>query len=69
MNKYRIFSRKAYRRENGRYVPNGGARKITIGHAETIEQARQMCAGGPANVARDDGREYRHLPFHEFEAI
>ena len=69
MNNYRIFSRKAYKREGGKYVPYFGARKITVGYAETIEQARAMCASGPANAARKQGREYRNLPFHEFEAV
>lgn len=69
MSKYRVFSRKVYRRENGRYVPNPGARKMTIQFVSSIEQARALCAEGPANIARDAGREYRNLPFYEFESV
>ena len=64
---HRVFSRKPWRREGGRYVPNPGARKTTIRYGLTIEQARSLCAEGPANQARDDGREYRGLSFYEFE--
>lgn len=66
---YRVFSRKTWRREGGRYVPNPGARKRHIRDVETIEEARDWCADGPANKARDDGREYRGLAFYEFERI
>lgn len=69
MPNYRVFSRKVYRRENGRYVPNPGARKMTIQIVPSIEKARELCAAGPANIARDAGREYRGLPFYEFEAV
>lgn len=64
---YRVFSRKPWRRVDGRYAPNPGARKTTIRRGLTIEEARSLCADGPANIARDAGREYRGLPFYEFE--
>jgi hypothetical protein len=64
---YRVFRRKPWRREGGRYVPNGGARKSTIRVGCTLEQARALCEEGPANIARDAGREYRGLAFFEFE--
>lgn len=65
---YRVFSRKVYRRENDRYVPNPGARKTTITHVDSIDDARRICAEGPANVALEQGREYRGLSFYEFES-
>lgn len=67
MTTYRVFSRKAWRRAGRSYVPNPGARKITRARGLTIEQAREHCAQGPANLARDAGREYRNLTFYEFE--
>ena len=67
--KYRVFSRKVYRRENGRYVPNPGARRMTVDYVQTVQEARRLCAQGPANIARDEGREYRNLPFYEFESV
>jgi len=72
---YKVFKRKAYRRERnaftGRvgYVPNPGARRFSLGTAATIEEARAMCANGPANVALAAGREYRGLCFYEFESM
>lgn len=67
MARYRIFSRSPYRRENGRYVPNPGARRATLCYVDTIEEAREYCAMGPANQLRDAGREYRGRCFYEFE--
>ncbi len=64
---YRVFKRNPYRRERGHYVPNPGARKLTIRTVETIEEARAICRDGPANRARDAGYEYRGLTFYEFE--
>lgn len=64
---YRVFSRKPWRREGGRFVPNPGARKRTVQTGCTIEKARALCEEGAANKARDAGREYRHLSFLEFE--
>jgi hypothetical protein len=63
---YRIFSRKAYRREGGKYVPSASRGTTIRRGVETVEEARRMCASGPANVALREGREYRNLPFHEF---
>lgn len=66
--KYEIFSRKAYRREGGEYVPYAGSRRVHICYRETIEEAREVCADGPANKALKAGKEYRHLSFYEFES-
>lgn len=63
---YQVFSRKAYRRENGRYVPHPSARRRTITHVNTADEAREICANGPANKALAEGREYRNLTFYEF---
>lgn len=66
---YRVFSRKVWKREGGRWVPRpfySRGRTIRRG-VQTEDEARQLCASGPANVALREGREYRHLPFHEFE--
>ena len=65
---YRIFKRKAYRRENGKYVPNGGARKTTVTYVSDIDEARLICSSGPANVALKQDKEYRGLCFYEFES-
>lgn len=67
--KYRVFSRKPWRRVSGGYAPNPGARKTTIRIVDTIEDARAWCEDGPANKARDAGKEYRGLPFFEFESV
>lgn len=63
---YRVFSRKAYKRERGQYVPRASRGRTIRRDVQTIEEARQLCASGPANVALREGREYRNLPFHEF---
>lgn len=68
MQTYRVFKRKPWRRERGQYVPNPGARKITVERGCSHERALKLCALGPANVARDAGREYRGLTFYEFES-
>lgn len=64
---YRVFSRKPYMRVNGGYAPNPYARKITIRRGVSIDEARTMCEDGPANIARDAGKEYRNKSFYEFE--
>lgn len=64
---YRVFRRKPWVKVANGYAPNPGARKVTIRKGVTLEEARAMCAGGPANMAREAGCEYRHLSFHEFE--
>ena len=71
---YRVFSRKAYKRVRRPfiglcYVPNPGARRFTIATVATIEEARAICERGPANIARDAGREYRGLAFYEFTRV
>lgn len=64
---YRVFSRKVWQRRNGQWAPYAG-RKTTIRRGvRTIEEARALCADGPANRARAAGREYRALAFYEFE--
>lgn len=65
---YRVFSRRPYRGSvRGGFNPNPGARRTTIRRGLPIEEARQLCKQGPANQARDAGREYRALTFYEFE--
>ena len=64
---YRVFKRRPYRRERLRYVPNPGAHCTVIRrNIATIDEARAICAQGPANIALDQGREYRGLMFYEF---
>ena len=64
---YRVFSRNPWRKVGkGQFVPNPGARRITIATGVTLEEARRLCADGPANMLRAAGKEYRHKPFHEF---
>jgi hypothetical protein len=41
---FRVFVRNWWRRENGRLVPNPGARKTTLARGLTEDGARQMCA-------------------------
>lgn len=64
---YRVFSRRPYRGSIRKgFTPNPGARRTTIRTGLALDEARQLCAQGPANQARDAGREYRHLSFYEF---
>jgi hypothetical protein len=71
---YRVFRRKVYKRVPspwGRsfavtFRPHHG-RRFHVRGGLTIEEARTLCDSGPANMARDAGREYRHLAFYEFE--
>lgn len=63
---YKVFSRKVYRKENGQFVPNSGARRTHICYCETEEEAREICANGPANKALAANKEYRHLSFYEY---
>jgi hypothetical protein len=62
--KYRVFKRKAWKRIDGKWVPFA-TKGQTIRAGLTLEEARQLCAQGPANMARDAGKEYRGLPFYE----
>ena len=66
MKTYRVFKRKAYRRENGQYVPHPSARCYTLYTGVDIDTARDICKRGPANQALEAGREYRGLSFYEF---
>jgi hypothetical protein len=64
---YRIFKRKPYKRTPRGYTPKLRARCSTIRLGEaTAAEPRAICARGPANVALEEGREYRHLSFYEF---
>lgn len=63
---YEVFSRPSWRKVGGRFVPYPGARRTRICHCETVEEARKICAEGPANMALSAGKEYRHLSFYEF---
>ena len=40
---YRVFVRDWWRYENGRKVPNPGARKTTLARVDTYEEARELC--------------------------
>jgi hypothetical protein len=40
---YRVFVRNWWRRENGRLVPDPGARKTTIARGCTYDEARSIC--------------------------
>jgi hypothetical protein len=64
---YEVFKRKAYKRVDGRYVPHPDARRTVLRRGiPTIDEAREFCSKGPANVALEAGREYRGLHFYEF---
>lgn len=63
--KYRVFKRKTWKRDRGQWVPFF-TRGTTIRTGLTYAEALQLCAQGPANMARDAGREYRGLAFCEF---
>jgi hypothetical protein len=64
---YLIFKRRPYKRTAWGYAPNPGARRTTIRRGvNNIEEARAICARGPANIALEQGREYRGLTFYEF---
>lgn len=64
---YRVFKRRAYQRQNRQWVPFH-TKGQTIREGLTLEEARQLCATGPANMARKAGTEYRGLVFFEFTA-
>jgi len=71
---YEVFSRKVYKLVHTswggtRFAQNPGARKTHIANVETIEEARAICADGPANKALAAGREYRHLSFYEYTKV
>lgn len=64
---YRVFKRKVYQRQAGKWVPFH-TKGQTIREGLTLEEARALCATGPANKARKAGVEYRGLVFYEFTA-
>lgn len=65
---YRIFKRRPYTKTAYGFVFNSRARCTTIRRGvPTAQEARDICAQGPANIAIDQGKEYRHLMFYEFE--
>lgn len=65
-NRYTVFTRTPWRKVNGAYVPNPGARRHVTHRRVTLQRARELCAQGAANIALREGREYRHLSFCEF---
>ena len=67
MTTYIVFKRKAWQRKAGKWVPFI-TRGQTVQRGCTLEEARALCATGPANIARDAGTEYRGLTFYEFTA-
>lgn len=68
MTTYTVFSRTPWRRVDGRYVPHGGAKRRKIRTGLTWDEAVKLCEKGPANIARENGREYRGKNFYEFTA-
>lgn len=62
--RYTVFKRKVWKRERGQWVPFA-TRGVVVRRGLTLDEARQLCAQGPANMARDAGREYRGLAFYE----
>ena len=62
---YVVFKRKVYTRADGKWIPNP-RRGQAVQTGLTLEEARALCATGPANIARDAGTEYRGLTFYEF---
>jgi hypothetical protein len=62
---YEVFKRKAWKRERGQWTPYATRGRV-IRSGLTLDEARQLCKEGPANIARDAGREYRGLAFYEF---
>lgn len=69
MTTYTVFQRRPWRRdESGRWVPNGGAKRRKVRTGLTWDEAVAFCEKGPANIARDAGREYRGKNFYEFTA-
>jgi hypothetical protein len=64
---YRVFKRRTWKRVKRQWQPHA-SRGTTIRTGLPLEDARALCAQGPANMARDAGREYRGLPFYELTA-
>lgn len=64
---YTVFKRKVYRKDGRQWVPFY-TRGQTVRTGCTLAEARELCATGPANMARDAGTEYRGLTFYEFTA-
>ena len=67
--KFEVFSRRAWRKQNGEFVPAHDARITHVAIVHTVEEARKLCAEGPANKARHRGHEYRNLSFYEFRSV
>lgn len=44
MSMYKVFTRNWWKIENGKKVPAPRARKTTLGYADDITEAREMCA-------------------------
>ena len=69
MTTYTVFSRSPWRRDSALgWVPHSGAKRRKIRAGMTWDEAVKLCEKGPANIARDKGREYRGKPFYEFTA-
>jgi hypothetical protein len=66
---FEVFSRRIWRKERNKFIPNPGSRCIHVCYCETAADAREVCAEGPANKALAQGREHRNLSFYEFTAI
>lgn len=64
---YRVFKRRAWKRSGKQWAPFH-TKGQTIRTKLTLEEARKLCATGPANKALKSGAEYRGLIFFEFTA-
>lgn len=40
---YKVFVRNWWRKENGKLVPDPGARKLTLDYVSTENEAREIC--------------------------
>jgi hypothetical protein len=61
----RIFKRKCWRVENSAFVPFGGARKTTVQHVDTEEEAREICR--PHNLKQPEFGKVGYFNFQYYE--
>lgn len=65
----RVYKRRAWRKEGGKYVPDGGARKTTVRWVETPEQARALCLPHNATLPPFGTAEYYNFIWMEWETL
>lgn len=66
---YKVFKRKAWHKIGGEWRPNATARKTTVQHVDTTEEAIAICKPHNAKRPATGTAGYYNFTFYEFTSI